>query len=809
MRSTLKQTLKAAGSILLSASMSIGMAAQSVLPVAAETSSRVEEIINGMSVRQKIEQMIMIDFRKWGPTYDEAQDFTVMNDEVAQIIENYDFGSVIYFANNIKETEQSFVLTQELQKAATRDGGIPLLITTDQEGGSVARLGSGTALPGNMALGANGSLEDAKKAGEIIGSELSVLGINTTLSPVVDVNNNPNNPVIGLRSYGDDPTQVGELASAVISGLNEYNVIGCAKHFPGHGDVATDSHYGLPVVNKDKATLMNNELKPYQVAIDKGIDMIMTAHILYPGLNDDTLYSELTEKQEKLPSTMNKAILTDLLKGEMGFEGVISTDAMNMAGVAAAWSQPQRTAIAMEAGADLICMPVVLYCKDQLKDLDAVIDYCVKEHDEGRLTDDRLNDACRRILTLKEKKGILDWNEADYSLEKALEVVGGKTNRETEREISARAVTVVRNENNTLPLKLNASSKVVFATPFSNEPALTAMAWNRGKLAGTVPEGASMDYFVYTSEMEPTDEQKAKIDAADTVVVVTEVSNASRILTWQRVGAEAIVDYAHSNGKKAIIMSADKPYDVQMYANADAVMAVYGNKGTGVDPTETLIGGATGDTLAYGPNIIAGVEVALGTFGAQGKLPVSVTKFVNEENNPHYSDEVLYPHGFGLTYKGWNERKPSGGGSSNPSTPSKPEAQALLRLYNPNTGEHLFTRSQNEYNTLSALGWKAEGETWKSPAISDMPVYRVYNPNAGDHHYTKDAHERDVLVSLGWKDEGISWYSAGEDGVPVYRSYNPNAKAGSHHYTPDQNEHGSLVGLGWNDEGVSWFGLAE
>ena len=233
-------------SLLLTFVLILGM-----LPAPAITAdaaaSRVDNMVKAMSLRDKITQMLMVDFRQWGKASGSAADFTVMNDEVRQVIEDYNFGSIILFANNVKETEQSFKLTQAMQKAATKDGGIPLLISADQEGGSVYRLGSGTALPGNMALGATYAAHGTKYAtevGKIIGSELGSLGINTNLAPVVDVNNNPNNPGIGLRSYGDDPNMVGELAAAEIKGMAQYNVIGCAKHFPGHGDTDVDSHYG-------------------------------------------------------------------------------------------------------------------------------------------------------------------------------------------------------------------------------------------------------------------------------------------------------------------------------------------------------------------------------------------------------------------------------------------------------------------------------------------------------------------------------------------------------------------------------------
>ena len=638
---------------ILASILSLTMILSIVVPVNA-ASSRVEELLAKMTLRQKVTQMLMVDFRYWDTDLSDGEqttgnEFTKMNSQVQKVVEDYDFGAVIYFAQNIVETQQSFELSQALQEAATKDGGIPLIISADQEGGSVYRLGSGTALPGNMALGATGSVEYAQAAGEIIGSELSVLGINTNLAPVVDVNNNANNPVIGLRSYSDDAELVGTLASATIKGLADYNVIGCAKHFPGHGDTATDSHYGLPVVDKSKEELMENELKPYEVAIDQGIEMIMTAHILYPQLDDTKIYSNKTGQEESLPATMSKKILTDLLKGEMGFEGIVCTDAMNMAGVSAIYDQVQAVKVAIAAGVDMICMPCTLYNLDDLKDLDAIIDGVVAAVESGEIPESRLDDAVTRILTVKENRGILDYDANDYSLDKALATVGSDANRELEREIAAAAVTVIKNENDILPLSITENSKVLMLCPYNNEKAQMVMAWNRAKEAGLVPDGAECKVYRFANAT-INDELQELLDWADTVIINSEVSSAARMAYdhWLSAAPNNYVNYCHENNKTSIIMSVDKPYDVQLYPNADAILAVYGCKGSSVDVTEALVGGITSDKAAYGPNIIAGIEVALGTFGASGKLPVNIPEFDNSNNT--YTDNIVYPRGYGLTY---------------------------------------------------------------------------------------------------------------------------------------------------------------
>ncbi|CDE28031.1 glycosyl hydrolase family 3 N-terminal domain protein [Catenibacterium sp. CAG:290] len=439
------------------------------------------------------------------------------------------------------------------------------------------------------------------------------------------------------------------MASATIAGLKDYNVIGCAKHFPGHGDTATDSHYGLPIVNKSKAELLNNELKPYKIAINQGIEMIMTAHILYPQLDNTTVVSEKTGNEEKKPATMSKAIITDLLKGEMGFNGVVTTDAMNMKAIADTFGESQAVKLAIEAGADLICMPTVLYNQEDVKKLDTIIDYVEDAVNNGEISESRLDDGCRRILTVKENRGILDWKESNFSLNKALSTVGSATNRATEREIAAAAVTVVKNENNTLPLVVKEKQKILMLCPYDNERAQMIMGYNRAKEAGLIPDSAEVKVVRYNGLN--MDAVKENIDWADTVFVNSEISAASRFSSnhWLYSNVEDIVDYTHEKGKKSIVMSVDKPYDVQMYANADAILAVYGCKGSSVDVTEAIVGGVTSSKAAYGPNIIAGIEVALGTFGAQGTLPVNIP--VYDKIAKLYTDTIKYKRGYGITYQ--------------------------------------------------------------------------------------------------------------------------------------------------------------
>lgn len=634
----------------ITAALALSMVAGLLLSAHAATDPVAQEISH-MTLREKILQMMMVDFRYWDEDPSdgvEQQNFTVMNDQVRRILTDYHFGGVIYFAQNLVGTEQSFRLTREIQSAAVDSGGIPMLICADQEGGSVYRLATGTALPGNMALSAAGNLGYAELSGRILGSELSALGINTNLAPVVDVNSNPGNSVIGLRSFGDDGAVVGQMASALIEGMNQFAVIGCAKHFPGHGDTAVDSHYGLPVVDKSLEQLRSCELLPYEILIDQGIDMIMTAHILYPQLEQERILSEKTGNLEALPATMSHTIVTELLKQDMGFGGIVVTDAMNMAGVAAAWDPVQATVQAIRAGVDMVCMPCELTSVEDLKTLDAIVDGVAAAVAQGDIPMTRIDDAVLRILRVKEKRGILDWSAENQSLEKALAVVGCDANREAERHIAAAAVTVVENKNQTLPLRLTSSSRVLMLVPYRNEEAQTFLGWNRAAEAGLIPEGAQVQ-VVRFDEASTLDTFRREIDWADTLIFNSEVSRMDRLGGghWTSAYPLAVISYAKTQGKTVIVQSVDKPYDVQVYEEADGVVAVYGCKGSGLDPTEVLTGGLTGSEMAFGPNIVAGIEVIFGVFGAQGKLPVAVPKY----ENGAFTQEIRYERGWGLTYE--------------------------------------------------------------------------------------------------------------------------------------------------------------
>ncbi|MBS4750936.1 beta-hexosaminidase [Carnobacteriaceae bacterium zg-ZUI78] len=613
--------------------------------IKAET-SRVQTLVEGMSIRQKITQMLMPDFRKWKQAgQDSETDFTEMNEEVAEAIDKYDFGGVILFAENVKQTNQTLALTQAMQEAAITNkagnGNLPLLLTIDQEGGIVYRLGSGTALPGNMAVGATREPELARQAGEIIGRELSALGLNVDFAPVFDTNNNPHNPIIGLRSFSSDPNVVALLGVPMMQGIQEYNVAVAAKHFPGHGDTATDSHTGLPLVDKSYAELEALELLPFKAAIDNGVDMLMTAHIQYPQIEKDTVVSKKSGEKIYIPATLSDDVITGIVRNKFGYNGVVITDAMGMDAIAKNFGESEAAIMAIKAGVDIVLMPTFLRSKADLVKIDTIINDIEQAVNEGIIPESRLNEAVTRVLTLKEKRGVLDFSLADRTLEKATASVGSDMNRDLERTIATSAVTVVKNDDTVLPFKANAGDKVLLLGAYNNELPGLELGMRRLIADGVVSKDVTFESFRYSNQT-TIDELKSKIDNATHVIVISEIGRQAQLASdvWLTKIPTEVIDYANETNKKSVVMSISKPYDVANYPRAKAILAVYGNKG--MDPTEALK-----PDNAFGPNIPAGVEVIFDGKEHIGTLPVDVPVV---ENGVISETEIAYPIGHGLMY---------------------------------------------------------------------------------------------------------------------------------------------------------------
>lgn len=610
----------------------------SALPVSAV--SNVDSIISKMTLEEKIGQMITVSVENWN-----GENFTIMEDEVSKIISDNSVGGVILFEENLQDIEQIVNLTTAFQNSALNSKNkIPLFIATDQEGGEVVRLKYGTSLPGNMALGATNNTEYAKEAGSILGKELSALGINVDFAPSLDVNTNPENPIIGLRSYSSDANTVAKLGVQTINGIQGENVVASAKHFPGHGDTYTDSHTGLPAVDKSLEEIESCELIPFKSAIENGVDMIMTAHIQFPQIEKETVVSEVTGDEVVLPATLSKTIITDILRDKMGYDGVVTTDAMNMGAIADNFSTSQACILSINAGVDMLLMPVSLADESSGKVLSDLIGNIKSAVKDGRIKESRIDESVKRILQLKEKRGILDYKAP--TVENALKVIGSKDNHETEDNISTSAITVLKNENNTLPFKPEKGQKVVLISAYGDETACFDYAITKMISEKALPNVEYETY--YYNNGSSLDEILTAVSGADYAIVLSEMLSSEDIQpdSLCTTVTKAVIDCSKNNNVKCAVVSVGKPYDTANYTDADALLVAYGCKGMNAEDTD----GSQPATYTYGPNIIASVEIAFGYKNPYGILPVDIPR-IREDGTMDVSQNA-FSIGDGLLYAG-------------------------------------------------------------------------------------------------------------------------------------------------------------
>lgn len=376
-------------------------------------------LVSQMSLEEKVAQLMFVGFAG-----------EELPERYAAWIERTGLGGIILFTRNVKGQEQVRALNAAAQAAARRSRlGVPLAISIDQEGGTVVRMSEGagfTHMPGNMALGAADDETLTYRAARLMGVEMRSVGVNWNLAPVLDVNNNPKNPVIGVRSYGSTPEIVTRHALAAIQGYQASSVAACAKHFPGHGDTAVDSHLALPVIPHDRERLEQVEFAPFRAAVRAGLDSIMTAHVFFPAL----------EPEPGLPATLSRNVLTGLLRQEMGFDGVICTDCLEMKAIADHYTPEQTALKALEAGVD------ALLVSHTWETQQAMYEAVLAAVRSGRVTEERIEESAVRIIRMKQTR------QMDQEL---LAAIGTPEHKALAVEVARRAVTVAWGEEQ-LPL---------------------------------------------------------------------------------------------------------------------------------------------------------------------------------------------------------------------------------------------------------------------------------------------------------------------------------------------------------------------
>ena len=517
----------------------------------------------------------------------------------AELVQKYHLGGVIYFnwTDSANNPQQIATLSNGLQRAALSQDSkvqIPLTIATDQEQGVVYRVGPpATQFPGNMALGAARSADDARTAARITGQELKAMGINTDFAPVSDVNVNPLNPVIGVRSFSSHPDLTAQLAAAQVKGYqDDAGISSTAKHFPGHGDTDTDSHTGIPFITHTRDQWEQIDAPPFKADIAAGIDMIMTAHIVFEALDPSGD-----------PATLSKPIMTGILRNDLGFKGVIITDSLGMQGVRDKYGDDEVAVRALEAGVDQLLMP---------PDMDAAWNAVIAAVKSGRISRADLDAKVRRILELKYTKGLVAQPYVDPA--DLDSVVGTPEHLATADAITQRTTTLVKNDDGALPLAVNGTKLLVTGYGVTTTASL-----------GDALAAQGADVLVDQTGASPTDATIARAvgKAADKdAVVVTTMKAWDTAVTDKREGQQKLVEQLLATGKTVIVVAVRDPYDIAYFDDAPTYLATYSYNPVAMNAVAKVITGAVNPT---------------------GKLPVDI---------PVAGDPgtVLYPFGRGLSY---------------------------------------------------------------------------------------------------------------------------------------------------------------
>lgn len=518
----------------------------------ATAASRVDTLTAAMTLEEKVGQVFMVWFQ--GPE---------LSDDLRHLVRERHVGGLILYSvpGNIRSPQQVAKLTSDLQtQAAGTSRGLGLLIGVDQEGGPVARLRQGVTLfPSQMAQAATGRADLVRLAATITGQELTALGINVDFAPVADVNINPANPVIGIRSFGSAPALVARLTAAATAGYGAAGIICTPKHFPGHGDTNVDSHVGLPVVTHDAATRSKVDFPPFRAAFAAKAPAVMTAHVLIPGLTANDL-----------PATLSPRILRGILRGRLGFDGVIFSDSLGMGAVASRYGTAEAAVMALAAGADVLLVGADAGRSpaERLEAMDRVIE-AVRQ---GRLPQARLDAAVTRVLKLKERFGILEASRLAKPVANLDRRVGTAAHQEVARRIALRSLTALSLDKHLLPLPARADTLVV--RPKSGREPLDVAV-----------EAAIAAWPGVTSVFTPADPDPAAIQAvvakAATARRVVFLSTDAKRRTGQLRLAEALAKAAPD--RLVVVVAAESPYDLPALPKTPVRLAMYGETPVGLD----------------------------------------------------------------------------------------------------------------------------------------------------------------------------------------------------------------------------------
>ena len=569
----------------------------------------VEKTLARLSLEEKVGQMLNIRYFTNFQNFD-SDDYKQFRDSMRK----YHIGSVVL---TVHVDGPMLLKNPPLEVAAIanqlqRDSDLPLLLAADFERGLASRVSGVPAFPDAMAFGAIGNPGDAEKFGAITAEESRALGIHWNLFPVADVNSNPQNPIINTRSFGEDPNQVGNLVAAFIKGSREHGMLTTAKHFPGHGDTGTDSHLGVARVEGDLAHIQSIELPPFKKAIDAGVDSIMVAHLAVPAMEPDP----------NMVATISSRIIEGSLKTQLGFKGVVVTDALDMRGLTSLYpptlaSPGAKAAVdAVKAGNDVILWPT---------DLDGAFNGIVAAVKRDDIPESRIDESVKKILEMKASVGL--YKNRFIDLEQVPHLVSKPEDMQFAQQVADRAVTLVRDNRQVLPLatlRAAASANEIFNTTAAPSPQVVAIIMtdsihsSEGRTFENALKTRRADATVFyvdnsvaaalTPEIVQAVQQAGKVVVAAYIVPVPAKQIMVNGKLVNSVGLEQssgellrqVLDVAAA---KTIIVSLGSPYVAQNFPGVQTYLCTYSNATT---------------------SELSAIKVLFGELQPQGKLPVTL-----------------------------------------------------------------------------------------------------------------------------------------------------------------------------------------
>lgn len=582
-----------------------------ILPVSAQQNFRpddkaykwADKKLKKMTLDEKIGQMIHIGVNADYMNQDSAkfQEFR------RQVTENK-VGGIIVFVGGVYDTVHFVNRMQEL-------ADIPLLISADFETGVAMRFPDTINFPWNMAVSATGNPEFARREGAIVAKEARALGIHWNFAPDADVNNNADNPVINVRSYGENPYEVGLFASAFLQGLQSGNVLATAKHFPGHGDTAVDSHRGLPVIDFSRERLEKTEFIPFREVIKNGVGAVMISHISMPQLDSEKVEplkksekasyteSEIITEAATIPATLSKNIVTNILKNDLKFNGLVVTDAMDMSGLTLYFNQEEAAVRAVLAGNDVLLKP---------SNGDAPIRGLRAAVKSGRITEERINESVRKILAWKYKLGL---DKKQYTpLDSIDKIVASRETQKLSDEIANNAITLVINDGNNLPLKAGQKALVLCITNGEDRNFVGNTLTRTLSRNGLQTERIAIDER--STEKEISDAMK-KASEADVVIagLFGRVRSGAKNSVGLPEAGEKVLNEVLKGKKPVVSIAFGNPYLLRGFPTMKTYIVAYGDMSS--------LQNASADAIS-------------GKIPFKGKLPITVGE---------------YPRGTGLSLK--------------------------------------------------------------------------------------------------------------------------------------------------------------